>query len=82
MPELTTKMTVINQPDDQPSVAKFLRDIERISHSSFPSDGERTQALLGAYALVSRLESSWDTVARLGLTEVSCLLQMYKTKIS
>lgn len=63
-------MTVVDKPGHHPSVDGFLQCVNQIDRSSFPNDGERSRALLEAYALVSRLESPWDTVARLGLTEV------------
>jgi len=53
------------------SVNQFTKSIEGINRSSFAFDGDRVQALRAAYALVSRLETSWDTVARLVLTEAS-----------
>ncbi|KAI1379218.1 S-adenosyl-L-methionine-dependent methyltransferase [Hypoxylon crocopeplum] len=62
-------MTITNGTDPTTSVDGFVQSIEGIDRSSFAFDGDRIQALRAAYALVSRLETSWDTVARLVLTE-------------
>lgn len=51
-------------------VDEFIQSISGVSRSSFSFDGDRVKALKAAYALVGRLETSWDTVARLVLTEV------------
>jgi hypothetical protein len=51
-------------------VNEFVRTIEVVSASAFTYDGDRIKALAAAYALVSRLETPWDTVARLCMTEV------------
>ncbi|KKK24807.1 hypothetical protein P175DRAFT_0439305 [Aspergillus ochraceoroseus IBT 24754] len=53
----------------QVDVNDFVHSIEGISASSFQFDGDRIQALAAAYSLVSRLETPWDTVARLCMTE-------------
>jgi hypothetical protein len=47
----------------------FVEAIEGINRDSFVEDGDRIGALQAAYALVSRLETSWDTVARLVLIQ-------------
>ncbi|KAL4931698.1 S-adenosyl-L-methionine-dependent methyltransferase [Aspergillus undulatus] len=47
----------------------FVESIQGTDRSSFAVDGDRIKALRAAYALVSRLETPWDTVARLCLTE-------------
>lgn len=57
---------------NQPSTAKTLEALEQIDQSSFANDGERNEALLAAYALVRRLETPWETVARLGMAQVKC----------
>lgn len=49
----------------------IVESIQRTDRSSFASDGDRIKVLRAAYALVSRLETPWDTVARLCLTEAS-----------
>ncbi|RMJ27777.1 O-methyltransferase [Aspergillus sp. HF37] len=48
------------------SLPKMLDDIDK---STFAVERDRIQALAAAYALVSRLETPWDTVARLCMTE-------------
>lgn len=48
----------------------FCNVVEVIDRSSFSSDGERIKALAAAYRLIGRLETPWDTVARLCMTEV------------
>lgn len=50
-------------------VNDFVRTIEGVSASAFTYDGDRIKALAAAYALASRLETPWDTVARLCMTE-------------
>lgn len=52
------------------NVDEFVRSIEGINRSSFSFDGDRIKALAAAYALVSHLETPWDSVARLCMTEV------------
>ncbi|KAL5341123.1 S-adenosyl-L-methionine-dependent methyltransferase [Aspergillus crustosus] len=47
----------------------FVDSIQNTDRSSFAFDGDRIKALRAAYTLVSRLETPWDTVARLCLTE-------------
>lgn len=47
-----------------------LSTFQSISQSSFKDDGERNEALLAAYALVSRLETPWETVCRLTMAQV------------
>ena len=56
---------------NKPSVAKTLQAIGHIDQSSFTDDGERNEALLAAHALVSRLETPWETVVRLGMGQVN-----------
>ncbi|KAL4882669.1 S-adenosyl-L-methionine-dependent methyltransferase [Aspergillus karnatakaensis] len=48
---------------------ELINSIKDIDSSLFAFDGDRIRTLRAAYALVSRLETSWDTVARLVLTE-------------
>lgn len=52
------------------NVDAFVHSIEGINRASFSFDGDRIKALAAAYALVSHLETPWDTVARLCMTEV------------
>ncbi|KAJ5730335.1 uncharacterized protein N7483_004843 [Penicillium malachiteum] len=51
------------------SVEIILKSINDINSDSFETDGDRVNALLAAYALVSRLETPWETVARIVLNE-------------
>ena len=53
------------------AVANYSQSLEELNRSSFPNDGERSKALLAAYALVSRLETPWETVLRLSMGQVS-----------
>ena len=52
----------------------FLPTIQGINATSFVDDGERSKILLAAYALVSRLETPWETVCRLAMAQVKCIL--------
>ncbi len=52
------------------SLESYLQTVGNVNQSSFPDDGERSKALLAAYALVSRLESPWETVCRVAMTQV------------
>ncbi|KAL2039673.1 hypothetical protein N7G274_007532 [Stereocaulon virgatum] len=45
-------------------VQAVLHDIESLNGESFADEGERSKALLAAYALVARLETPWEFVAR------------------
>ncbi|KAI2465128.1 S-adenosyl-L-methionine-dependent methyltransferase [Annulohypoxylon bovei var. microspora] len=47
-----------SQPQD------LIQTLNKIEANSFINDGERIQAVLAAYALVSRLETPWEFVAR------------------
>ena len=49
---------------------KVLQLLEELSTTSFANDGERTQALLATYALMSRLETPWETILRLCIGQV------------
>ncbi|KAK0511168.1 hypothetical protein JMJ35_006720 [Cladonia borealis] len=54
----------------QPEALKtMLPTLEGITQASFNNDGERNKALLAAYALINRLESPWETVCRLAMTQ-------------
>lgn len=53
------------------SIDAVLSSLNAINEDSFANDGERSKALVSAYALVSRLETPWDTVARLCMNQVS-----------
>lgn len=56
---------------DQPSIAKTIQVLEHMDQSPFTDDGVRNEALLAAYALVSRLETPWETVVRLAMAQVN-----------
>ena len=58
-------MTVSTQP-----IETVLTTLDSLNAESFANDGDRNKALLAAYALVSRLETPWETVARIGMTQV------------
>lgn len=49
---------------------QLLTALNAISAESFEDDGQRCQALLVAYALVSRLETPWETIARMCMGQV------------
>lgn len=61
-----------NQPNGNngQNVQKLLQSLEGINAESFGNDGERIQAVVAAYALVSRLETPWEFVARLCMNQV------------
>ena len=46
------------------------RLINEISPSTFSNEGERAEALLATYALLSRLETPWETIVRLCMGQV------------
>jgi len=48
----------------------LLRSLDGLERESFADDGERIEALHAAYALVSRLESPWETICRLCMGQV------------
>ena len=49
---------------------QLVATLNEISSDTFSNDGDRIQALLAAYALVSRLETPWDFVLRLCMGQV------------
>ncbi|KAJ5621336.1 hypothetical protein N7528_006119 [Penicillium herquei] len=51
------------------SVETILKSINDINSDSFETDGDRVNALLAAYALVSRLETPWETISRMVMNE-------------
>ena len=66
----------MSAPNGKPhpsTLPKFLQIVNGFDGKSFSDDGERSEALLAAYALVSRLESPWETVLRLSMTQVSLI---------
>lgn len=66
MAEQTNEM---NRKQSQ-TLTKALQTIDAIGASSFPDDGERAQALLATYAMLSRLETPWETILRLCMGQV------------
>lgn len=50
--------------------ASHLSILENINQTSFDSDDERNKALQAAYALVSRLESPFETLCRFFMGQV------------
>lgn len=52
---------------------ELLQTLNSINADRFTDDGERSQTLLAAYALVSRLETPWDFVLRLCMGQVMLL---------
>ena len=48
-----------------------VKDLDSIKADDFATDGDRNKALLAAYALVSRLETPWETVSRLCMSQVN-----------
>lgn len=48
-----------------------LGTLNAISANSFDAESDRIKALLAAYALVSRLETPWERIARMCMGEAS-----------
>ena len=48
----------------------LLQTLEEISGTTFADDGERTEALMATYTLVSQLETPWETILRLCMGQV------------
>ena len=44
---------------------KVLWMLEELRNTSFANDGERIQTLFATYALMSQLETPWETILRL-----------------
>lgn len=63
------------------NVQKLLQTLEGINAETFVNDGERTQAVLAAYALVSRLETPWEFVARLCMGQVHAFSNSLELKL-
>lgn len=49
---------------------QLMSNLNTISTGSIQNEGERFQTLLAAYALVSRLETPWEVIARLCMGQV------------
>lgn len=54
--------------NDNSDIASFLSGV---TPSSFENEDLRIKTLLAAYALVARLETPWETTARLCMGQVS-----------
>jgi hypothetical protein len=52
------------------SAAKIWQRFSEVDGSSFSDDGERIQALLATYAMLSRLETPWETIVRICMGQV------------
>lgn len=64
-----------NGPDNvdgykSPTAQGILDGLNTITAESFANDGERNQAVIAAHALVSRLETPWEFVARFCMGQV------------
>ena len=49
---------------------KVLQILEELRTTSFANDGERIQALFATYALMSQLETPWETILKLCMGQV------------
>ena len=65
--------------NEKPSEAlqNYLKVVEETSDTSFANDGERMQALSATYALMSRLETPWETLLRLCAGQVNRRSRQY-----
>jgi len=52
------------------SAGKIWQQFGEVDSSSFSDDGERIQALLATYSMLSRLETPWETIVRLCMGQV------------
>lgn len=50
----------------------LLDTLDAINAESFSSDGDRAKAVVSAYSLVSRLETPWESIARMCMGQVGC----------
>ena len=64
-------MWLANNGHRTSTLIEFSKTVNGIDSSSFANDGERSKALLAAYALVSRLESPWEAVSRIAMAQVN-----------
>ncbi|GAQ45734.1 uncharacterized protein AtWU_01507 [Aspergillus tubingensis] len=55
-----------------------LGTLNAISANSFDAESDRIKALLAAYALVSRLETPWERIARMSSLKVVKDLQLFE----
>ena len=66
----TNDMNGINGHGSEHGTQSILQILDGINAQTFNNEGERAQAVLVAYALVSRLETPWEFVARLCMGQV------------
>jgi hypothetical protein len=52
------------------NVQDILQNLDQIDTHAFANDGDRIQAVVAAYALVSRLETPWEFVLRTCMGQV------------
>lgn len=52
------------------ALREYLQTVENLNSSSFQNEEDRLRALHATYALVSRIESPWETIVRLGMGQV------------
>jgi hypothetical protein len=70
-----SKPITMEQPATNSTYAP-VEYLERIDSDSFSDDEERNRALLAAYALIGRLETPWETVARICMNQVSPIFEL------
>ncbi|KAI0204036.1 S-adenosyl-L-methionine-dependent methyltransferase [Astrocystis sublimbata] len=56
---------IIASKDTMSNSSTFVNDLNIVTKDKFANDGERMKALAAVYALVARLETPWEFVARL-----------------
>lgn len=72
------------------NIQDVLKTLNGINSSSFANDGDRIQAVVAAYSLVSKLETPWEFVLRTCMGQVFdfafffffCLKQRLKAFLS
>jgi hypothetical protein len=60
--KIMTELTNGVNNHDGKNVQCILQPLNQINTDSFANDGDRIQAVVAAYALVSRLETPWEFV--------------------
>lgn len=66
----STQTNEVNGNHKSHCIQAVLHDVESLNGKSFANEGERSKALLAAYALVARLETPWEFVARFCMGQV------------
>lgn len=61
---------MIKSKDTMQDYSSLVSNLDSIKKDGFTNDGERMKALAAAYALVARLETPWEFVARLCMGQV------------